>query len=59
MSYWSTLGSFCLCERGSVLSRDQYFAFEAIQAIVDDTHELFVWRAREFLSERFDCVIEG
>jgi hypothetical protein len=34
-------------------------AFQVAQAIVDVSHELFVWHPREFLSERFDYVIEG
>jgi hypothetical protein len=58
-SSWSTLGSFYLCERGSTVSRDQGFAFQVAQAIVDVSHELFPWHFREFLSERFDYVIEG
>ena len=34
-------------------------SFQVAQAIVDVAHELFVWHPHEFLSERFDYVIEG
>jgi hypothetical protein len=55
---WSILGSFCPYERDSTVSRDQCFAFQVAQAIGEVSYELFAWYFREFLSERFDYVIE-